>query len=147
VCLQYFGDYGWFTGEVTSYDGEHYHVVYEDGDSEDYDDREMEDIISTPDLADVEAGSWLAVYRPDDDQCYESTVRSRGGDVVAECRSSRDEPEVEGFNRRYNRRVSSDAAQRLTESAQRIEGVAEASSGDPPKYSVGTKVKKVRMRN
>jgi hypothetical protein len=76
----------------------------------------------------------------------EDDSKSREGDNVAEC-SSRDKPEVKGFNRRYNRRVSSDAAQRLTESEQRIEGAAEASSGAPPKYSVGTKVKKVRMRN
>jgi hypothetical protein len=75
----------------------------------------------------------------------EDDSESKDGDDDAEC-SSRDEPEVEGFNRRDNGRVSSDAAQRVIESAKLLEEAVEVSSGDPPKYSIGTKVKKVRTR-
>ena len=74
VSFQYFEGHGWFTGEVAShYDG-HYLVVYEDGDSEEYDDQEMDDIVLTAGLEDVDIGSRVAVYRPIDDRWYEATV-------------------------------------------------------------------------
>ena len=57
VSFQYFEGYGWFTGKVVShYDG-YYLVIYEDGDSEEYDNQEMEDILLTPDLENVDIGS------------------------------------------------------------------------------------------
>jgi hypothetical protein len=74
VCFQYFEGHGWFSGQVISYDGEYFDVVYEDGDSEEYNDKEMEDIVLSPDLAKVEVGSRVAVYWPIDDQYYDATV-------------------------------------------------------------------------
>jgi hypothetical protein len=74
VCFQFLQGHGWFAGKVISYDGEYYHVLYEDGDEEEYNGGDMEDIVLTSDLAAVEVGSRVAVYRPDDDQYYEATV-------------------------------------------------------------------------
>jgi hypothetical protein len=41
-------------------------------------------------------------------------------------------------------RVLTDASRRVVESVQLLQEARETYSGDPPKYSVGTKVKKVR---
>ena len=49
VFFQFFEGHGWFTGEVAAYNGELYRVVYEDGDSEEYDDDEIENIVLTSD--------------------------------------------------------------------------------------------------
>ena len=74
VCSHYFEGHGWFAGKVISYDGEYYRVLYEDGDHEEYKDEDMEDIVLTSDLANVEVGSRVAVYWPNDKQYYEATV-------------------------------------------------------------------------
>ena len=59
---------------MTSHNGEYYHVVYEDGDSEEYDDGEMAQILLSPDLAKVTIGSRVAMYRSGDDQYHEAIV-------------------------------------------------------------------------
>jgi hypothetical protein len=72
--FQYFEGHGWFTGEVTAYDGEFYLVVYDDGDSEEYDDRSMEDLLLTPELEDIKVGSRLAISKLNNNTCYKATV-------------------------------------------------------------------------
>lgn len=42
VCFQYIVGHVWFAGEGTASDGEYYRVVYEDGESEEYDMRDIE---------------------------------------------------------------------------------------------------------
>ena len=74
VFFQYFEGQGWFIGEIAAYDGDLYRVIYEDGDSEEYDCQEMEDIVLTPNLEDVEVGSRVAVKRSAEDKFYEATV-------------------------------------------------------------------------
>jgi hypothetical protein len=61
VYFPYFEGHGWFSDKVTSFDGEYYEVIYEDGDSEECNDQEMEDIALTPDLASVGVGSRVSV--------------------------------------------------------------------------------------
>lgn len=61
-------------GEITSFDGERYHVKHANGDSEDYDKAQVEKIILTPELANVEVGSRVAVYWLNDERFYEATV-------------------------------------------------------------------------
>ena len=74
VFFQYFEGQGWFIGEIAAYDRYLYLVIYEDGDSKEYTFQEMEDIVLTPNLEDVNVGSRVAVKRPDDDKFYEGTV-------------------------------------------------------------------------
>ena len=52
--FQKFGSDGLFTGEVTSFDGTYYKVTYEDGDTEEYNDGEMEKIVLTGEGCDDE---------------------------------------------------------------------------------------------
>lgn len=48
--------------------------MYDDGDSEEYDEVELEKILLTPELEQVQIGSRVAVYQPEEDQYYEATV-------------------------------------------------------------------------
>lgn len=72
--MQFFEGHGWFIGKVTSYEEPFYCVLYEDGDREEYKEKDLMDILLTRDLAKVSVGSRVAVHWPDDDDYYEATV-------------------------------------------------------------------------
>ena len=56
------------------FDGHKYRVVYEDGDTEEYDESDLGAIVISLDLAKVQIGSRVAVHWPEDDMYYEATV-------------------------------------------------------------------------
>jgi len=70
----FFEGSGWWKGEVTAYKGQRYRVLYEDGEIEECTEKELAAIVITPELAQVDVGSRLALKWPYDDKYYEATV-------------------------------------------------------------------------
>jgi len=48
--------------------------MFEDGDMEEYNEKELSAIVITPDLAKIEVGSRVAVHWPTDSKFYEATI-------------------------------------------------------------------------
>ena len=113
--LKFFKGHGWFTGKVTSDDGECYRVIYEDGDVEECDNHDLEDIVLSPDLAKVEVGSRVAVLWPDDDTYYGATVTKERNDKKNSCCLEYDDGEREWVDLREHKFRLLEAAMRQRE--------------------------------
>lgn len=59
---------------MTSYDGSDYHVLFDEGNSEEYTAEEMAQIVLSPELEKVKIGSRVSVLWSDDNEYYEATV-------------------------------------------------------------------------
>jgi len=119
---------GWWNGEVTSYDGEHYQVVYEDGDTEEYVAKDLAPLVLSPELAKVEIGSRVAVKWPTDQKYYIATVTRERNEEKPFC-VMYDTGDYEWLDLRHCK--------------FRLVGEKRQKSSNDNKYPVGTKVRKV----
>jgi hypothetical protein len=74
IVKAFFRGSGWWNGEITSYDGKFYRIIYEDGDTETASEKELASIVLSPELARMEIGCRVAVRWPNDGKYYNGTV-------------------------------------------------------------------------
>jgi hypothetical protein len=72
---KFYKDAGWYDGEVIGYRNDKYRVLYtEDNEIEEYTEQEVAELVITPDLAKVEVGSIITVFRPSDGTYDEAMI-------------------------------------------------------------------------
>jgi hypothetical protein len=138
---------GWRTGEVTSFDGKHYRVIYEDGHSAKYTGKQLAQIVLSPDVAKIDIGSRVAVHWPKDNNYYEATVTREQNNEKPFC-VVYDNGQYEWIDFRHRKFRLLEGA---THSRHGNDGILDT-IGAPLKekgsrFAIGTKVKKVELWN
>lgn len=161
ACFQFDEGIGWRNGKVSFAEGDDYEVRYNDGDVETCTEKDLSQIILSPELAKVEVGSRVAVLWEDDTYYEASVTRERNkrrpflllydsGDYEwIDLRETKFRLLDSGRKRRrnndeplpYTSNVAIEDETIPSRGTKRRKG--RPGSSAHPKYDIGTKVKKV----
>lgn len=72
--VQFFPGHGWFVGKITSFNGTFYTVLYSDGDSEEYYEQNLAEIVLSPKLAAIDIDTEISLQWPSNNNYYKATV-------------------------------------------------------------------------
>jgi hypothetical protein len=143
--LQFFRGSGWWNGEITSYDGKFYRIIYEDGDTETASEKELASIVLSPELARMEIGCRVAVRWPNDGKYYNGTVCRERNTEKPFCVAydSGDYEWIDFHRRKFRLLEGADERKSVPPAGSIILSRLQNLPGK--KYAIGTKVEKVSM--